>query len=287
MQMPQNEIPRNLLADAQAIAIVPGMLRGAFVFGVQHGNGVLLIRDANGSWQAPRMIRSPAAASATKSACKRPTSFSYSAHSKACRTCYEARSRLASMPPPPPDPSAAKRPPAPISARRPRSCPTRAPAAPLSASRSMARRSRSIRPPKRFTINRPVRSPRRPRTSCKRSTLHGSRAARRRPLPGPAPAPIPAKLLRRLGPPVGCPPAGNHRCRSPAATRCRLTTTLRHPRPELAAVPGAAARSLFAQSVPNPQSMQQALQRYEDVANQPQYAALQNRPEFQQALASP
>ncbi|MEO7402279.1 MAG: hypothetical protein ABIU95_01260, partial [Burkholderiales bacterium] len=37
MQMPQNEIPRNLLANASGIAILPGMLRGAFVFGVQHG----------------------------------------------------------------------------------------------------------------------------------------------------------------------------------------------------------------------------------------------------------
>lgn len=57
MQMPQNEIPRNLLANAQAIAIVPSMMRGAFVFGVQWGKGVLIIRDPNGAWQAPRMIQ--------------------------------------------------------------------------------------------------------------------------------------------------------------------------------------------------------------------------------------
>ncbi|MCC7474597.1 MAG: lipid-binding SYLF domain-containing protein [Pirellulales bacterium] len=57
MQMPQNEIPRSLLGHAQAIAIVPGMMRGAFVLGVQYGRGVLVIRDANGAWQAPRMIQ--------------------------------------------------------------------------------------------------------------------------------------------------------------------------------------------------------------------------------------
>jgi SH3 domain-containing YSC84-like protein 1 len=57
MVMPQNEIPRSLLADAQAIAIVPNMIRGAFVFGAQHGRGVLVIRDATGSWQMPRMIQ--------------------------------------------------------------------------------------------------------------------------------------------------------------------------------------------------------------------------------------
>jgi len=57
MVMPQNEIPRSLLAEARAIAIVPSMVRGAFVFGVQHGRGVLVVRDANGAWQPPRFIQ--------------------------------------------------------------------------------------------------------------------------------------------------------------------------------------------------------------------------------------
>jgi lipid-binding SYLF domain-containing protein len=57
MVMPQNEIPRSLLADAQAVVIVPSMVRGAFVVGVQHGRGVLVIRDAQGSWQPPRFIQ--------------------------------------------------------------------------------------------------------------------------------------------------------------------------------------------------------------------------------------
>jgi lipid-binding SYLF domain-containing protein len=57
MVMPQNEIPRSLLTQAQAVAIVPGMVRGAFVVGVQHGRGVLVIRDAQGTWQPPRMIQ--------------------------------------------------------------------------------------------------------------------------------------------------------------------------------------------------------------------------------------
>jgi lipid-binding SYLF domain-containing protein len=57
MVMPQNEIPRSLLAEAQAVAIVPSMVRGAFVIGVQHGRGVLVVRDAQGNWQPPRMIQ--------------------------------------------------------------------------------------------------------------------------------------------------------------------------------------------------------------------------------------
>jgi lipid-binding SYLF domain-containing protein len=57
MVMQGNSIPRNLLAQAHGIAIVPSMVRGAFVIGVQHGRGVLVARDALGNWQPPRMIQ--------------------------------------------------------------------------------------------------------------------------------------------------------------------------------------------------------------------------------------
>ena len=50
-------LPQSMLAGAQGIAIVPNMVRGAFVIGVQHGRGVLLTRGPGGAWQAPRMIQ--------------------------------------------------------------------------------------------------------------------------------------------------------------------------------------------------------------------------------------
>lgn len=49
-------LPQKMVADAQGIAIVPNMVRGAFVVGLQHGRGVLLVRGPGGAWQAPRMI---------------------------------------------------------------------------------------------------------------------------------------------------------------------------------------------------------------------------------------
>ncbi len=49
-------LPQKLLAEAQGIAVVPNMVRGAFVVGVQHGRGVLVVRGPGGAWQAPRMI---------------------------------------------------------------------------------------------------------------------------------------------------------------------------------------------------------------------------------------
>ena len=39
-------IPQKLVAEAQAIAIVPNMVRGAFIIGVQHGRGVLVTRGS-------------------------------------------------------------------------------------------------------------------------------------------------------------------------------------------------------------------------------------------------
>jgi lipid-binding SYLF domain-containing protein len=49
-------LPQKMLTGAQGVAIVPSMVRGAFVVGVQHGRGVLLVRGADGAWQPPRII---------------------------------------------------------------------------------------------------------------------------------------------------------------------------------------------------------------------------------------
>ncbi|MDA0660838.1 MAG: lipid-binding SYLF domain-containing protein [Planctomycetota bacterium] len=56
MAIPLREIPESLLADAYGIAIVPKVLKGSFVIGARHGNGVLLIRDDNDQWRAPLFI---------------------------------------------------------------------------------------------------------------------------------------------------------------------------------------------------------------------------------------
>lgn len=50
------QIPHSLLGSAEAVAIVPGMVRGAFVVGIQRGRGVLAIKDEAGAWTAPQFI---------------------------------------------------------------------------------------------------------------------------------------------------------------------------------------------------------------------------------------
>ena len=45
MQIPENAIPPSLLADAQAIAIVPNVIKAGFIVGGRFGQGVVMVRD--------------------------------------------------------------------------------------------------------------------------------------------------------------------------------------------------------------------------------------------------
>jgi SH3 domain-containing YSC84-like protein 1 len=56
MAVPLKCIPESLLREAQGIAIIPGMVKGGFIVGVRHGKGVLVTRDEAGVWRAPVFI---------------------------------------------------------------------------------------------------------------------------------------------------------------------------------------------------------------------------------------
>jgi len=49
-------IPMNILEQATCVAVVPGLIKGAFVFGGQYGQGVVTCRTGHG-WSAPVFIR--------------------------------------------------------------------------------------------------------------------------------------------------------------------------------------------------------------------------------------
>lgn len=49
-------IPDALLADAEGVAVFPGVVKVGFVVGGERGHGVVMIRDENGAWQAPRFM---------------------------------------------------------------------------------------------------------------------------------------------------------------------------------------------------------------------------------------
>ncbi len=57
MAIPGRSIPASLLAKAEGIAIIPGMLKGGFIIGVKHGRGVIVTREADGKWKPPMFVQ--------------------------------------------------------------------------------------------------------------------------------------------------------------------------------------------------------------------------------------
>jgi lipid-binding SYLF domain-containing protein len=55
MGTPDKGIPKDVLAHAKCVAVVPSMVNIAFIFGGRHGKGVATCRTANG-WSAPAPI---------------------------------------------------------------------------------------------------------------------------------------------------------------------------------------------------------------------------------------
>ena len=55
MQAKDSTIPKNILEQATCVGVVPGMIKGAFVFGAQYGQGVVTRRTGHG-WSAPVFI---------------------------------------------------------------------------------------------------------------------------------------------------------------------------------------------------------------------------------------
>ena len=57
MSIPGRAIPGSLLAKAEGIAIIPGMLKGGFIIGVSRGRGVVVTRDETGKWRLPMFVQ--------------------------------------------------------------------------------------------------------------------------------------------------------------------------------------------------------------------------------------
>jgi len=56
MATPDQGIPNGIMKQATCVAVVPGLKKGAFVFGGQYGQGVVTCRTGHG-WSAPTFIR--------------------------------------------------------------------------------------------------------------------------------------------------------------------------------------------------------------------------------------
>lgn len=56
MRMPEQAIPNNLLDNAHAVAVIPGVVKAGLVVGGRHGKGLISVRSADGTWSHPSHI---------------------------------------------------------------------------------------------------------------------------------------------------------------------------------------------------------------------------------------
>ena len=50
---PDKGVPKDVLEGAKCVAVIPKLVKGAFVVGGEHGSGVATCRSANNRWSAP------------------------------------------------------------------------------------------------------------------------------------------------------------------------------------------------------------------------------------------
>jgi SH3 domain-containing YSC84-like protein 1 len=50
---PDKGVPHQVLEGAKCVAVIPKLVKGAFIVGGEHGTGVATCRTANGNWSAP------------------------------------------------------------------------------------------------------------------------------------------------------------------------------------------------------------------------------------------
>jgi len=56
MKEADKSIPAGLLGKSAAIAIIPDVIKAAYIIGGRHGKGILLVRGKDGRWSAPSFI---------------------------------------------------------------------------------------------------------------------------------------------------------------------------------------------------------------------------------------
>ena len=248
---------------------------------MQYGRGVLIIRDANGAWQAPRMIQMAGG------------SFGYQIGVQATdlvlvfRTPQSVQNLLRGTLKIGVDASAAA---GPVGRQTSAGTDLRLAAEILSYSRargafvgvSIDGSSISLDPGAEAIYYQPPGAF--PASAAQLlQVIHAYTAAQ----PGAAPVPGTGQIAPAPGTgwvAAGSAPAMLKRARQQLETPSRqMSANLDDNWKNYLALP---PEVYMPNQVPSPQAMQQALQRYEDVARNPEYAALQVRPEFQQTLAA-
>ena len=57
MRSPDSAIPKRMLDDAYAVAVIPGVVKAGLVVGGRHGRGLVAVRSPDGTWSNPSFIK--------------------------------------------------------------------------------------------------------------------------------------------------------------------------------------------------------------------------------------
>ena len=57
VQTPDDRIPEHILQRAEAIVVIPSLIKGGFIVGAENGKGIMSVRDArSGGWSVPSFV---------------------------------------------------------------------------------------------------------------------------------------------------------------------------------------------------------------------------------------
>ena len=57
VKTPDDAVPQHILDRAEAIVVIPTLVKGGFIVGAEHGRGVMSVRDrTTGTWSAPAFV---------------------------------------------------------------------------------------------------------------------------------------------------------------------------------------------------------------------------------------
>lgn len=56
MSAPDKAIPKDLLQNAHAIAVIPDVIKAGFVVGGRHGSGLIAVKTRDGTWSNPSFV---------------------------------------------------------------------------------------------------------------------------------------------------------------------------------------------------------------------------------------
>jgi lipid-binding SYLF domain-containing protein len=58
VQTPDDRIPEHILQRAEAIVVIPNLIKGGFIVGAEHGKGIMSVRDTrSGGWSLPTFVQ--------------------------------------------------------------------------------------------------------------------------------------------------------------------------------------------------------------------------------------